>query len=86
MTTVNVSTTSNSVVVSGDASSTVVTVPQTSVVTAFTAGPQGPAGAGFSVDSSAKVDKSIVYYDSGASIFKADAVWTTTTLTDGGNF
>lgn len=86
MTTVNVTQTSQNVVVTQNGSSTVVTVPQTSVVTALTQGPQGPAGAGFSVDSSAKVDKSVVYYDATAGQFKADTTWTTTTLTDGGNF
>lgn len=86
MTTVNVTQTSQNVVVTQNGSSTVVTVPQTSVVTALTQGPQGPAGAGFNVDSSAKVDKSIVYYDLAATTFKADATWTITTLTDGGNF
>jgi hypothetical protein len=86
MTTVNVSAVSNTVVVTENGSSTVVTVPQTSVVTAVTAGPQGPPGAGFEIDSSAKVDKSVVYYDATAAIFKADSTWTVPTLTDGGNF
>jgi hypothetical protein len=45
MTTVNVSAIANTVTVTENGSSTVVTVPQTSVVTALTAGPQGPAGA-----------------------------------------
>jgi hypothetical protein len=86
MTTVNVSAVSNTVVVTENGSSTVVTVPQTSVVTAVTAGPQGPPGAGFEIDSSAKVDQSVVYYDATAAIFKADSTWTVPTLTDGGNF
>lgn len=86
MTSVNVSAVSNTIVVTENDSSTVVTVPQTSVVTAVTAGPQGPAGAGFEIDSSAKVDQSVVYYDAIAEIFKADSTWTVPTLTDGGNF
>ena len=86
MTTVNVSAVSNTVVVTENGSSTVVTVPQTSVVTAVTAGPQGPPGAGFEIDSSAKVDQSVVYYDATAGMFKADSTWTVPTLTDGGNF
>jgi hypothetical protein len=86
MTSVNVSAVSNTVVVTENGSSTVVTVPQTSVVTAVTAGPQGPPGAGFEIDSSAKVDQSVVYYDATAAIFKADSTWTVPTLTDGGNF
>ena len=61
----------------------------TSVVTATTAGPQGaigPVGPGILVDDSAKVDKSIVYYDSASGEYKADATWTTDTLVLGGNF
>ena len=46
MTSVVVSAVNNTVVVTENGSSTVVTVPQTSVVTATTAGPQGPAGSG----------------------------------------
>ena len=45
MTSVNVSSVTNTVTVTEEASgTTVVTVPQTSVVTAITAGPQGPEG------------------------------------------
>ena len=86
MTTVNVTTTNNTVTVTEDGSSTVVQNPVTTTVTATTAGPQGPAGSSFSLDQTAKVDKSIVYYDSASSQFKADAIITQTTLTDGGNF
>lgn len=47
MTTVNVTVLSNTVVVTDDAGLTaVVTVPQTSTVTAITEGPQGPVGTG----------------------------------------
>jgi len=81
-----VSSVNNTIVVTENGGSTVVTVPQTSVVTATTQGPQGPAGAGFDIDSTAKVDKSVVYYDAAASQFKADTTWTTSTLTDGGSF
>lgn len=89
MTTVNVTTNKNTVTVTADGSSTVVQNPVTTTVTATTAGPQGPkgdAGSGFSLDQTAKVDKSIVYYDSASSQFKADATITQTKLTDGGNF
>lgn len=86
MTTVNISSVESKVVVTENGSTTVVTVPQTSVVTAITQGPQGAAAAGFDIDSTAKVDKSVVYYDATAGQFKADTTWTTTTLTDGGNF
>jgi hypothetical protein len=44
MTTVNISAVTNTVTVTENDISTVVTVPQTSVVTALTAGPQGPSG------------------------------------------
>jgi len=81
-----VSSVNNTIVVTENGGSAVVTVPQTSVVTATTQGPQGPAGAGFDIDSTAKVDKSVVYYDAAASQFKADTTWTTSTLTDGGSF
>ena len=46
MTTVNVSSVSNTVTVVENGSSTVVTVPVTSTITAVTQGPQGPAGSG----------------------------------------
>lgn len=62
----------------------------TNAITAIIAqgpqGPQGPVGSGIAVDGTAKVDKSIVYYDAAASSFKADAIWTIFSLTDGGNF
>jgi hypothetical protein len=50
MTSVNVSAVTNTVIVTENGSSTVVTVPVTSTVTATTVGPQGPpgpAGAGY---------------------------------------
>lgn len=81
MTRINVSSVTNTVVVTGDGDNEVVTV-----TTAGPQGAQGPQGPGILVDTTAKVDKSIVYYDGPTSQFKADAVWTTQTLTDGGNF
>ena len=45
MTAVNITEVSSTVVVTENGSSTVVTVPQTSVVTAITVGPQGATGA-----------------------------------------
>lgn len=90
MTTVNVSAVTNTVTVTENGSSTVVTVPSTSTVTAITQGPQGPQGpagpAGLVVDETAKVNKSLVYYDAASNTFKADTVWTTDTLVDGANF
>ena len=44
MTTVNITEVTNTVTVTENGSSTVVTVPVTSTVTAVTQGPQGPAG------------------------------------------
>lgn len=76
MTTVNVSTAGKTAIVQDTA---------TNVVSVITAGPQGPSS-GIQVDATAKIDKSVVYYDSAAGTFKADTVWTTSTLTDGGNF
>ncbi len=90
MTTVNVTAVSTTVVVTENGSTTVVRVPDTSVVEAVTVGPQGPQGppgsGGIVVNDTAKVDKSIVYYDAVAGVYKADALWTTTTIVDGANF
>ena len=89
MTSVNVTLQKNKVEVTNQAKSTTVEVPKTSTVQAVTAGPQGPkgdAGSGFSLTDTAKVDKSVIYYDSSAGSYKADSTWTTSTLTDGGNF
>ena len=89
MTTVNVTTTKNTVTVTEDGSSTVVETPKTTTVTATTAGPQGPqgpAGSGFTLDQAAKVDKSVIYYDSASGEFKADDTWTINTIVLGGNF
>jgi hypothetical protein len=44
MTTVNITSVDNTIVVTENGGTTVVTVPVTSTVTALTAGPQGPAG------------------------------------------
>jgi len=68
-----------------------VTVSQVSDVTTVeltTAGPQGPSFAvsGTTMDDSAKVNDSVVYFDSSSGTFKADATTTKLTLVDGGNF
>jgi hypothetical protein len=89
MTTVNVTTTENTVSVTENGTSTVVKTPVTTVVTATTVGPQGPkgdAGSGFSLNDTAKIDKSVVYYDSASGEYKADATWTINTIVLGGNF
>tara|TARA_B100001989_G_scaffold238222_1_gene201495 strand:- start:396 stop:623 length:228 start_codon:yes stop_codon:yes gene_type:complete len=75
MTSVNVSTTKNTVSVNEQISS---------VVTVATTGPQGPKG--LDLDETAKVDGSVVYYDQSSAKFKADATTTKLTLVDGGNF
>ena len=89
MTTVNVTTTKNTVTVTENGSSTVVQTPVTTTVTATTAGPQGPegpAGSGFALNQTAKVDKSVIYYDSASGEYRADATWTINTIVLGGNF
>ena len=89
MTSVNVTTTKNTVQVQ-DGTSPVVTVQKGDATTVklTTAGPQGPSFASSTktmIDTN-RVDKSIIYYDSAAGTYKADSTWTTSTLTDGGNF
>ena len=76
MTSVNVTETKNTVTVSGEGAATVVTV--------TTAGPQGAKG--LDLVDSAKVDKSVVYYDSASGKYKADDTWTINTIVLGGNF
>ena len=86
MTSVNVTTAKNTVTVTDSSGSTLLSSPVTTVVIASTVGPQGPAGPGFDIDSTAKVDKSLVYYSSSRGKFIADETWTTGTLVIGGNF
>lgn len=86
MTFVNVTNQENTVKVTDSSGSTIVQVPSTTVVTASTAGPQGAAGTGFDLDSSAKINGSVIYYDSASGKFLADDTWTTSTLVIGGNF
>ena len=89
MTTVNVTTTENTVSVTENGTSTVVKTPVTTVVTATTTGPQGPegpAGSNFSLNQTAKVDKSVVYYDSASGEYRADDTWTINTIVLGGTF
>ena len=85
MTSVNVTTQKNTVEVTESGTTVSVSSSNVATVEAVTAGPQGPVGpSGLEVDSTAKVSGSVVYYD--GSEFKADATWTTSTLTFGGNF
>ena len=74
MTSVNVTTTKNTVTVNGE----------TRVVTVKVAGPQVPKG--LDLDESSKVDGSVVYYDASSAKFKADTTTTKLTLVNGGNF
>ena len=76
MTSVNITTNKNTVTVNEDNSS---------VITVSTQGPQG-ASADDIINLDNAVNRSIVYYDSTSSSLKADASWTTSTITDGGNF
>ena len=79
MTTVNITTSKNTVTIDEDNSS---------VIEVATQGPQGPSFAASTatmVDTN-RVNKSIIYYDSASGSYKADSTWTTSTLTDGGNF
>ena len=75
MTSVNITTTKNTVTVN-EGNATVVTV--------STLGPQGPKG--IELDETAKVNGSVIYYDQSSAKFKADATTTKLTLVDGGNF
>ena len=75
MTSVNITTSKNTVTVQkGDATT----------VTVATQGPIGPKG--LDLDETAKVDGSVVYYSSSDSKIKADNDQTLLTIEDGGNF
>ena len=75
MTSVNITTTKNTVTVNeGDATT----------VTIATQGPQGPKG--LDLNEANKVDGSVVYYDQSSSTFKADQTTTKLSLVNGGNF
>ena len=77
MTAVNVSTDGKTVVVEDTT---------TNIVSVVTSGPQGPAAEGFFFNGTAKVNDSIVYFDSAAGEFKADNTTTKLSLVEGGNF
>ena len=72
--------------VTNDGKNVVVKDTTTNTVSITTAGPQGPAAAGFTFNGTGKVDNSIVYYDSSAEEFKADNTTTKLSLVEGGNF
>ena len=79
MTTVNITTTKNTVTIDESNSS---------VVTVATQGPQGPAFAatGTSLNDSNKVNGSVVFFDESSGTFIADSTTTKLTLVNGGNF
>ena len=79
MTSVNVTTTKNTVTVN-EGDSTVVTV--------ATQGPQGPSfsTSGTQLNDSAKVNNSVVFFHQASGTFKADATRTVENLVDGGNY
>ena len=79
MTSVNITTTKNTVTVNeGDAT----------VVTVATQGPQGAqfSTTGTILNDSAKVNNSVVYFNQSSGTFKADATRTVENLVDGGNY
>ncbi len=80
MTSVNVTTQTNTVEITESGSTVSVSSSTVATVEAVTAGPSGLA----QVNGAAKVSGSVVYYD--GTEYKADATWTTSTLTFGGNF
>jgi hypothetical protein len=79
----------NQLAIEEELSTVIVELPTTAIATIVAAGPQGPpgpTGGGVIVNDAAKVDKSVIYYDASTASFKADAIWTILSLTDGGNF
>ena len=75
-----------SVNVTTDGKTTVVEDTTTNTVSITTTGPQGPTAAGFVFNGTAKINDSVVYFDSSAGEFKADATTTKLSLVEGGNF
>lgn len=64
----------------------------TGVVEVITQGPQGISADAYNlgdlqnVDTSAKTEGSVLYYDNAAAMWKGDDINTLLTITDGGNF
>ena len=89
MTTINVTTQNNKVEVTEAGNTVSVSSSTVATVEAVTSGPQGPkgdAGSNFRLTDSDKVNRSIIYYDSSAGLYKADDTWTVSTLVFGGDF
>ena len=84
MTSVNISSTTNTVTVTGEG--------DTAVVTVSTVGPQGPSGSSGTlveltdVEATSRVDGSVLIYDGTTAKFVAGPLDTKLTLADGGNF
>jgi len=78
MSNINITQNKNTITVNGE----------TRVVTVKTAGPQGPQGAGFDItlDHSAKVDNSVMYYQASSGKLILDDNVTKLKLVNGGNF
>ena len=79
MTSVNVTTSKNTVTVNeGDAT----------IITVATQGPAGPSfsSTGKGLTDSSVVNNSVIYYDSTSATFKADQTRTVENLVDGGSF
>ena len=69
----------------------VVAPAQPAVVEVTTTGPQGPAGVTTlgtleDVNTSAKVNQSVLDYDASSGLWRGDDINTITTITDGGSF
>jgi len=77
MTSVNITTTKNTVEVTEN---------PTTTVTIATQGSQGPAVSGVNFDISGKVNDAVLYYHAASDTIKADNTTTKLTLVDGGNF
>lgn len=95
MTFINVTTTQAEITITEENGAiTAITTPSSpALITAFTEGPQGPAGPALTsigqipdVDTSAVTDGAVLVFDGSSSKFKANSIWTTSTLSDGGNF
>jgi len=78
MSNINITQNKNTITVNGE----------TRVVTVKTAGPQGPQGAGLGItlDHSAKVDNSVMYYQASSGKLILDDNVTKLKLVNGGNF
>ena len=95
MTFINVTTTQAEITITEENGAiTAVTTPSSpAIITAYSEGPQGPAGPALTslgqipdVDTSTVTDGSVLVFNAQSAKFKADNVWTTTSLADGGNF